>query len=508
MVDLSGLSGGINNMISFLNDKIAEGNWQDSNYQSSPIQKEINKFVASAITNVLKQGVYEDEGSETYFDVMMDAMQGFARGDQGEVQTTERAMWQDALRSDDFATKIRNSLCKSVLKLTEGDDDYSILKTALKTSIKPASANLVTVNGSGAALTLLGYLISGMKTPGDVLSFLKLSGTNLIPDSVGEKIANMAADMQLAWTVDTNIPNDSDWDFHTVIFYPNNGSDYVIRTATIEGCRAAMFPTLSMDGYKFTGWYTAEGVLVTADTDLTGIYRLYGDWEYDDDDWNEYWDDDDDLDDWDDDWDEQLLDQDEKITIKDYVDHVEEIEKELDKIIKVQDQLIPVLQNIVNNNVLPNSTPVVGPGNTSPIAVPGSTNPMVVTNPTTGAVYTVGGVGVITPSVVDNKLVDQNGNTIKNTIFISPQGTLCVNFDRFSFLTPDLVKMFDSCNMDIEIFYMKNGKLCRFIIPKGTKLSRYADKSGFIGIQYLESIINDLLKEAASDQKADGKSSL
>jgi hypothetical protein len=43
--------------------------------------------------------------------------------------------------------------------------------------------------------------------------------------------------------------------------------------------------------------------------------------------------------------------------------------------------------------------------------------------------------------------------------------------------------------MDIEIFFMRDGKLCSFIIPRGTKIAKYADKSGFIGLLYLENLM-------------------
>ncbi len=511
-LDLSGLSGGVNEMIAFLDGKINEGDWQDSNYKASEIQKEINKLVAGAVVEALSQPL-DNDPEVTYFDVTVDAMQAFARGDQGEEQTEERARWQQALRSDTFAAKIKNSLWNSVLALSQGGSDYAILKESLKKSIKPENTNIVTVDSTGSSLKLFGAVLGGMRTPGDLLTFVKMAGMNLIPDSAGKKIANMMADMQLAWTVDTNIPNDSDWEFHTVLFYPNDGTENVYRSTTIEGYRAARFPEVSLDGFTFAGWYTAEGVLVTADQDLSDIYRLYGGWSYnwDDEDWDDDWDNDDeeDDDDWEDEKDEfkkmVINEDDERVTVRDYLDYL--------------DELINAFRRILNSNIAPspsNNSPATGaPATGTPsgkqagkqIIIPiadttGKSGKGTTTGTTTGTVSEGKNVstGIITiapgeegiiynPYVVDNKIVDDSGNEITTSLFITPQGRLCVNLRYFNTLSPDLVRALDSYDMEIEIFYMKNGKLYSFIIPRGTKIARFADKSGFVGLMYLESVL-------------------
>jgi hypothetical protein len=123
--------------------------------------------------------------------------------------------------------------------------------------------------------------------------------------------------------------------------------------------------------------------------------------------------------------------------------------------------------------------------------IPGITNTVhgVNTSTTGGTASTGSGSFVFTPSISEDKLVDESGNEIQTSLFITPQGRLCLNMRYFKTLSPELIKAIDSYDMDIEIFFMWDGKLCSFIIPRGTKIAKYADKSGFIGLLYLERLM-------------------
>ncbi len=72
---------------------------------------------------------------------------------------------------------------------------------------------------------------------------------------------------------------------------------------------------------------------------------------------------------------------------------------------------------------------------------------------------------------------------------MTPDGRVVVNFKHWKYLSPEMVMALDSCEKDIEVYYYRNGKLCYFFISRGTKIAKLADKSGFIGIQYLENIM-------------------
>ncbi len=181
----------------------------------------------------------------------------FAKGNEGITQTAQRAHWQAVLKSDGFNTIVKNSIWGIIKDLPSASagEAYPLLTQALKTSLKPAEGNIVTITTSGSStyLTLLNYLLGSVNTPETLVSLLNTAGMNPIPDTLASKVGNMLAEMQLAMTVDTNIPQDSEWEFHTVLFYPENGTQNIVGTLTVEDYKAGYLPKVSRSDYRFTG---------------------------------------------------------------------------------------------------------------------------------------------------------------------------------------------------------------------------------------------------------------
>ena len=66
---------------------------------------------------------------------------------------------------------------------------------------------------------------------------------------------------------------------YTISFDPNGGKVSYTSAAT-SGGKLATLPFASRYGYTFTGWYTAEGYLVTTDTVFTANTTLYAGWRF------------------------------------------------------------------------------------------------------------------------------------------------------------------------------------------------------------------------------------
>lgn len=66
---------------------------------------------------------------------------------------------------------------------------------------------------------------------------------------------------------------------YTITFDPNGGNVSYTSAATSGGKLSAL-PFATRDGYTSTGWYTAEGYLVTTDTVFTANTTLYAGWRF------------------------------------------------------------------------------------------------------------------------------------------------------------------------------------------------------------------------------------
>ncbi len=90
---------------------------------------------------------------------------------------------------------------------------------------------------------------------------------------------------------------------------------------------------------------------------------------------------------------------------------------------------------------------------------------------------------------VNDTIVDRQGTTVTDKVFVTDTGRLGLNIGKLDYLTPSLLNTLKKVDVDIEIYFIYKGKLNKLVIPRGVNLSKYADKNGFIGILYLKKLI-------------------
>ncbi len=536
-IDLTGVANGIETMVNTINEYLDVDGWKESNYKISPIQKEVDKLITTVLTKAMSKPIDEKDPTTTGFNIAIDAQQGFARGDEGATQTEKRARYQELLRSEKFESMIKENMWDAIVDAAKmNSQNYPLLSGILATSIAPEGkktiAEITDVSSqSRTYITLINGLLSSANSPSSMINLINAVAAynkSAIPNLYTKQLANAFADIQASFTQDTNIPNDSKWSFHTVNLYAFD--DYKIsNTLTIEDFRAGGLYTPSREDYEFEGWYTAPdgGTLVTADSDFTSIYKVYAHWNYtgediDDRDWDDY----DKNDDWeridddDDYWDD--LDQvieDDGVTKRDYVKTENEVKKNIDEVLelirRLKEDIIDKLNNTKEVNILvPDSTTALPDSNTqteevtqkndtisSPQIVivikentdkPKSVIPENKSIPLGATAFLRYGnteTEIKIGRYINDTIVDGQGNTVTDKVFVTDTGRLGINIGKLDYLTPSLLKTLKKAGVDIEIYFMYNGKLSKLVIPRGVDLSKYADKNGFIGILYLKKLI-------------------
>ncbi|MBP3195568.1 MAG: metallophosphoesterase [Butyrivibrio sp.] len=475
-VNLTALSGGVNKMVTAINNYLNVDGWKESNYKSSPIQKEVVTLLSNALVNALSKPIDEKDPTSTGMNIAIDAQQAFARGDEGSVQTEKRAKYQALLKGETFEKYLNEALWGAIGDATLSSK-YPILAGILSTSIAPEGQNTIAAitdvtSPTSMYITIVNGLASTMNSASNIVRAINaLPGFNAssVMSFASKQLINAFAEVQLSMTQDNNIPNDSKWQFHTINLYMGDDYEIVRNTLTVEQFKAGKLITPSMEDYEFAGWYTAPdgGTLVTADSDFTSIYKLYARWNYVgddddedyDDDWYEDYEDDDDF------WDE--IDEpieDDGTTVRDYVETEKEVKEDLDDALELLDKI-----------------------NTETIKKTG------IDSPSGGAISLLqkdnlsGEIKI--GRYISDSIVDGQGNQITDKVFVTDTGRIGINLGKLDYLTPSLLKTLNGVDADIELYFMYKGKLTRLIIPKGTDLSKYVDKNGFVGLLYLKQLI-------------------
>ncbi len=477
-VNLTALSGGVNKMVTAINNYLNVDGWKESNYKSSPIQKEVVTLLSNALINALSKPIDEKDPTSTGMNIAIDAQQAFARGDEGAVQTEKRAKYQELLKSSTFENYLNDALWGAIVEASNQNSwKYPILSRILATPIvaegQKTIASITDVTSATSLYIMAFNGITGtMNSPAAILDVINtLPGFNKssIMSFASKQLINAFAEVQLSMTQDNNIPNDSKWQFHTINLYMGDDYEIVRNTLTVEQFKAGKLITPSMEDYEFAGWYTAPdgGTLVTADSDFTSIYKLYARWNYVgddddedyDDDWYEDYEDDDDF------WDE--IDEpieDDGTTVRDYVETEKEVKEDLDDALELLDKI-----------------------NTETIKKTG------IDSPSGGAISLLqkdnlnGDIKI--GRYISDSIVDGQGNQITDKVFVTDTGRIGINLGKLDYLTPSLLKTLNGVDADIELYFMYKGKLTRLIIPKGTDISKYVDKNGFVGLLYLKQLI-------------------
>ena len=282
-LDLNGLTTSINSMIVQLNDLIREGDWTGSNYKASALQKEINKLLSGALISALSKPI---ENGVTGFKIINDAFQAFAKGDEGVVPTAQRQQWNQLLNGKQFSDTIKSSIADEIKKVAADDSEYERIHGVLNTELVPqGKRSVLSIEGNGTYASLArAFLGDTLNNANVIISKLSYILSDLIPESATNLIAKPLSEIQESMTQDAIIPDDSIWNFHSVLFYPNYEGAAAINSLTVEEHRTGYYPVLYRDGYTFDGWFTdaVYGDPVAADADFSGIYRLYAHWTQND----------------------------------------------------------------------------------------------------------------------------------------------------------------------------------------------------------------------------------
>ena len=485
-IDLTALAGGVNKMVTAINDYLNVGGWKESNYKSSPIQKEVVTLLSNALVNALSKPIDEKDPTSTGMNIAIDAQQAFARGDEGSVQTEKRAKYQELLKSSIFENYLNDALWGAIVEASNQNSwKYPILSRILATPIvaegQKTIASITDVTSATSLYIMAFNGITGtMNSPAailDVINTLPGFNKNSIMSFASKQLISAFAEVQLSMTQDNNIPNDSKWQFHTINLYMGDDYEIVRNTLTVEQFKAGKLIAPTMENYEFAGWYTAPdgGMLVTVDSDFTSIYKLYARWnyvggddeDYDDEDYDWYEDDeDDDADDFWDEIDEPI--EDDGTTVRDYVETEKEVKEDLDDALELLDKINADTLKKINKD------------STSGNATPGAISLLQKDN-LNGEIK----IG----RYISDSIVDGQGNQITDKVFVTDTGRIGINLGKLDYLTPSLLKTLNCVDADIELYFMYKGKLTRLIIPKGTDLSKYVDKNGFIGLLYLKKLI-------------------
>ncbi len=300
-IDLSGFAKGVNNGIDQANTDIKgkAGDWAD-NYKRTEIEKEASKVIVDRAVPIFTTPLREkDGGSVAPIFIARDAFQAFARGDEGSVVpsadadstyqgmtaaklTEKRKEWNELVQGDEFAGHVKKNLLKTLSGITD-ESDYPTLSSLMKTELAPEGGKLIVIVPDAGSTTIgaLGSLLGDIRAPKDaisVLGLLDMFGVDPLSGVSVGALTGMFAEAQVSLTTDTNIEEDSKWDFHTVTFDPQGGKVSVPATMTVDGHKAGVLPTPTKEGVEFLGWF-AKGKEVTKDTSLEGISTLYAQWD-------------------------------------------------------------------------------------------------------------------------------------------------------------------------------------------------------------------------------------
>ena len=467
-VDISSLAKGVENIIKAANDYINAEGWKDSNYRSSPIQTELTKVVSGALIKALQQPL-DDEGKITGMQIALDAQQAFARGDEGKTQTPERAKYQELLRGEKFETAIKKSIWTSIYDMATSKSNYPILSGLFASKIVPEGKNTIAaitnMSADSSYLNLANTLfLSSLTSPQDLIKLYNnviSMSPGAMPAIYSKELANALADVQASFTQDTNIPEDSKWSFHTITLY--TGTKKVNSTLTVEDCKAGGLYEPTRKDYEFSGWYTAPngGELVEADSDFSNIFKLYAHWTY--------------------------VGEDPKETPSEETPAVTESDSSSENTAQPAVEIAPsVRAQLESGKAI--SKELAGKLDSvkelTELTKVGETG-LKAENLAAKAAER----NLRVAKVEGNELVDLQGNIMTDSVFATVTCNLGINVDKMNYLYPSLLQTFDRIDMDYEIYFRYKGKLIRLYIPKGFKLSKYADKNGFIGLLYVKQLL-------------------
>ena len=292
--DLSYIPTAINELIAKTEAKLREGNWLKNPYTSNPLLDDIQKLIKNAVVPALTQPLDENDPDSAAVNLVNDAWQSFAKGDEGLADEAQKAKWEherELLDGEKLAGKLTDGLWKEAVQLhtSRYPTVSELLSQRIVEENKKGIITITTENPGDymipAIVNLLG--ITSLNTLSSIIrtaGALNLLGEkNPLPSSVVKPITDLVVDLHEFMTSDHNITHDNTWDFQMVRFDANGGHVGRTHALTVEDHKLINLPTPDERAhYTFDGWFTSEtgGRKMTADDDMTGINTLYAHWTY------------------------------------------------------------------------------------------------------------------------------------------------------------------------------------------------------------------------------------
>jgi len=288
-MDLGYLPTAISGLLSSIQKKLETGRWRENNYQSSPLLDELNQIIRKAVLPALEKPLDENDPDSTAVKMVNESWQAFAHGDEGLASEEQKARWEhqrELLSGEKLSSVIGTNLWGEITELRDSPD-YPEINDELSRKIvaegQDSVIHLTYEAGKSTGLAMADALldINHMKTFSDLFKVTPLVDLSSSVSSLLKPVVDKIAGLHHVQTTDTNIPQDNQWQFHSVRFDANGGTVSQGQSLTVEDHRLPGLPEPEVrDGYTFDGWFTAPegGSPVSAEDDMSETLVLYAHW--------------------------------------------------------------------------------------------------------------------------------------------------------------------------------------------------------------------------------------
>ncbi len=286
-IDLDFLPQYAEDMVRKIDAELLKEDWMTNNYgtENQLLENIVDALSAAVEPLLIETKLDGSDPDTTVLNIYNDAMIAWAHGEEGKAsaETREkRKEWNKLLTGDKFIDSAKQNILAGLFNL----NNFSIISEILGTKFtedpekqvitftpdgKEAYSSIYTifelieqVDSLSAAISLV--QIAYMFSQDTVLSF--------IPEDLLQTTAGMLAALQKGFTNDTNIPEDSKWDFHTVLFYADDTGNPSYSVTTIEEDK---IPDIFISKLPPVQWFTAPegGDPVDPAGNFKTLYRIY-----------------------------------------------------------------------------------------------------------------------------------------------------------------------------------------------------------------------------------------
>ena len=301
-IDLSSLPQAIDDIVARFDEDI-ERTGDSGVYTPSALQADLNKLATTIVLGATKDPLDPSDSNSSVLGILNEAYQANMHGDEqsfvwkglgigtaDELQS-KRASWQALLLSDTFATKATDEIWDAAKNIDSRL--YPTIASILEgTRLSSTEDGMISYTKDPECeeglLSALAYM-DPVNTVYDLLVLTSILPVNPIPTGfVQTNVSQPLVNMHVSFTTDSNIPDDTRWRFHSVLFDANGGQVSPTSDLTVEngllGRRSIglELPIPTREDYVFEGWFTSAegGDAVTTDADFSNIDRIYAHWSF------------------------------------------------------------------------------------------------------------------------------------------------------------------------------------------------------------------------------------